>query len=101
MDLFGRYTFEEAINHETGFIRRQPQVYYKLIDNLRRVSNLILKPKQESKRGPSQTTKISEPPQGGKYSLKSVVFCGAKEEKLGDRKESSLRNLIRPQEGGV
>ena len=37
------------------------------------------KRKQLSKRGPRQTTKISETPHGCKASLKSVILCGAEE----------------------
>ena len=53
------------MDHETGFTRSQTQGYYKIINNIWRVGNLIPKSNQESKRVPRQTAKISETPQGG------------------------------------
>ena len=53
------------------------------------------------KRVKSQTAKIDEPPQGGKASLKFVMICCAEAEKLEDRKESSVRRLIRSHKGEV
>ena len=55
MDPFELYTSKEAIDHETGFTRSQSQGYYKLIDNIQKLGNMISKSKQELKRGPSQT----------------------------------------------
>ena len=95
MDPFECHTFKEAIDHETGFTRSQPQGYYKLIKNIQRVGNLISKTKQELKRGPRQTAQITETTQRGKYSLKFVMLCGTEEAKLGDGKKSSFRKLIK------
>ena len=41
MYMFECQKFEEAVNNETVITRSQPQGYYKLIDNLQRVGNLI------------------------------------------------------------
>ena len=41
MDHLKCYTLEETINHETAVTRSQPEGYYKLMENLKRVSNLI------------------------------------------------------------
>ena len=101
MGPFECYTYKEAIGHETGFTRIQPQEYSRLNNNLQWVGNLIYNYNLEFKRGQSQTAKIDEPNQGGKYSLKFVMICCAEEVKLGDRKESSSRRLIRSHEGGV
>ena len=49
--------------------------------------------------GPGQTYQIAQPPQWGKYSLKSVMLCGADEQKLGYRKITLFKKLIRSQEG--
>ena len=57
---------DEDIDNETGFTRSHPQGYYKLINNLQRLGNLILQPTQELKRGPRQRAQIIEPPQGAK-----------------------------------
>ena len=59
------------------------------------------KDKQELKRGLSQTNQISNPSQGGKYLLKSVMLHGADEVKLGDVKEVSYQKLISSHKGGV
>ena len=65
MEPFKCYTYKEAISNEMGFIRIQPQVYSRLINNLQRVGNLIYKYNLELKRDPRKTAQISEPPQGG------------------------------------
>ena len=89
MDQFESYTLEEAINHETGFTRSQPREYYKLIDNIHRVGNLISYSKLELKRVLMHATQIYELPQGGKSSLKFMMIYCAEEAKLGYRNESS------------
>ena len=101
MDQLKYYTLEEDIDHETSFTRIQPQGHYKLIDNLQRVGNLISNSKIELKRFPRQTTKIADPHQGGKASLKFLILCCAEEDKLVDVKESSFGKFIRSHEGGV
>ena len=63
MDPFELYTSKEAIYHETGFTRSQSQGYYKLIDNIQKLGNMISKSKQELKRVISQNYQISDPPQ--------------------------------------
>ena len=95
MTLFEYYTSKEAIDRATSFTISQPQKYYKLIDNIRRVDNLILKCKQELKTGPRYTAQIAEPPQSAKFSLQCVMLHGSEEGKLGDGKKSSFRKLIR------
>ena len=101
MDHLKCYTLEETINHETAVTRSQPEGYYKLMENLKRVSNLISNFKLQLKKGTSQTSQISEPTQGVKASLKFVNINCAVEEKLGDRKESSFGKLITSHKGGV
>ena len=85
MDPLDCYTFEEEIDNKNSLTRSQPKRCYKLIDNLRRVGNLISKYKQKSKRAPSQTSQISDPPQGNKALLESVMLYGAEEAKLVER----------------
>ena len=46
MDPFELYTSKEAINNETGFTRIQYLGYYKLIDYIQKVGNIISKSKQ-------------------------------------------------------
>ena len=76
MDLFECNTANMAINNETCFTRSQYQEYYKSINNLHRVGNLISNSKLELKRVPSHDSQITEPPQVGKYSLKFVkLYC--------------------------
>ena len=48
---------------------------------------MISKSKQESKRGPNQTSQITETPQRGKASLKSVMVHRTEKVIIGDRKE--------------
>ena len=74
IDPFECHIFEEAIAHEMDFTRSQPQGYYKLINNLKRVSNLVYHYKIELKRVPRQTSQIADPPHGGKYSLNFVMI---------------------------
>ena len=62
MDQFECYTFKKAIDNESRFTRIQPQGYYKLIDNIQRVGNLISNSKLELDRGPRQTSQMNEPP---------------------------------------
>ena len=100
MEPFECHTFEEAIDHKTDFTRSQTQRYYKLIDNLQSVGNLIYNYKIELKRDPRHTAQIDEPPQGGNGSLKFVILRCAEEVKLGYRNEPSSRKLIRSHEGG-
>ena len=101
MEPFKCYTYKEAISNEMGFIRIQPQVYSRLINNLQRVGNLIYKYTLELKRDPRKTAQISEPPQGGKSLLKFLMLCCAQEAKLIDKREPSSRKLIRLHNGGV
>ena len=68
---------------------------------MQRVGNLVSNFKLELKRVPRHTDQITEPPQGGGYSLNFVVVCCAEEEKLGDKRESLSRKLIRSHEGKV
>ena len=49
---------------------------------------MILKSKQESKRGTRHTSQIDEPPEEGKAEMKLVMLHSAEEEKLGDGKEA-------------
>ena len=84
-----------------GFIRIQPQVYSRLINNLQRVGNLIYKHTLELKRDPRKTAQISEPPQRGEASLYFVIIRDSKESKLGDGKAESFQELISPQNGRV
>ena len=63
MDPFNCYTFKEAINHKTGFLRIQTQKYETLPDNIIGKGNLILECKNELKRVPRQTDHILDPPQ--------------------------------------
>ena len=65
MDQFEYYTFKKAINNKYGFTIIKPQWYYKWIDNIQRVGNLISDSKLELERVPRQTSQINEPPQGG------------------------------------
>ena len=74
MDPFKCYTYEEAIGHETGITRIQPQGYYRLIENLQRVGKLISNINLELKRVLGQTAHVSELPQGCKPSLKIVLI---------------------------
>ena len=83
MDLFKGYTLEEDMNHKNELTRSQPKGYSKLPDNIWRQDNLILKSKQELKRGPSNTTQTSENTQGGKSFLKSVILHGAEVSRFG------------------
>ena len=100
MDLFEYHTLEEDINNEIVFTRSQPQGYYTFINNLKRLGNLIYNYKLELKRGPRQTDQIYDTPQGEKSSLDFVMLHCAEEEKLGDKRESSSRKLIRSHKGG-
>ena len=79
MDPFKLYTYNEDIGHETRFIRSQPQGYYRRINNLQRLGNLIYNYNLELKKDPRQTAQIVEPPQGGKSSLKFVILRRAEE----------------------
>ena len=74
MNPFKLYTFKEDIDHEIGFTIIQPQGYYKSIDHMQRVGNLISNSKIVLKKVPRQTAQIVKPPQGGKASLKFVIF---------------------------
>ena len=73
MDLFECHAFEEAIDHETGFTRSQPQGYYKLFNNLQWVGNLILNSRIELNRVPIQTAQIDDPPQGGNIEVARIA----------------------------
>ena len=88
MDPFECYTFKEAIDHKTCFTRSQPQGYYRFINNLKMVGNLLYNYNLELNRGPRQIAQISEPPQGGKSSLDFVVRRSAEEAKLRDKTKS-------------
>ena len=99
--LFECYIYEEAIGHETEFTRSQPQGYYRLINNIKRVGNLIYNYKLELKRVPSNIAQISQPPQRVKASLRFVILHCAEEEKLVYKRESSSIKLIRSHKGGV
>ena len=101
MDPFKCYTNREAIGNKTGSTRIQPQGYSRITNNLQRVGNLIYNYRIELRRGPSQTAQISDPRQEGKALLKFVILHCSEEAKLGDRKESSSRILIRYYEEGV
>ena len=81
MEPFECYTYMEAISNEMGFIRIQPQVYSRLINNLQRLGNLSYKYMLELKRDPRKTTKTAEPPQGDTFSLKFVMIRCAYEMK--------------------
>ena len=54
----------------------------------------------ELKRDPKNTTQISDPPQGGKSSLKFVMILCAEEAKLVDKREPSSKIFTRPDKGG-
>ena len=66
MDPLKCYTFKEAIDHKTGFLRIPTQKYETLPDNIMSKGNLILECKNELKRVPRQTDHILDPPQGKK-----------------------------------
>ena len=100
MDPFECYTFEEASSHKRGFTGSQPQVYLKSSNYIQRQENRIPKFKIETKRVPSKSTEISEPLQGNKASLKSVIICSAEEENLGGRKEALFKKGLRSHERG-
>ena len=95
------YTSKEAINHKVFFIRSQPQGYYKLINNIQMVGNLIYNYKLELKRVPRKISQIDEPPQGGKASLKFVMIHCSEGAKLVDKRESSYLTLIRYHREGL
>ena len=84
MDPFECYTFDKAINNETIFKRSLPQGYSKITKNIQRQGKQIPKSKLESKMAPTKTDQVSEPPNGVKDSLKSMMLHGTEEEKLGD-----------------
>ena len=87
MDPLECYTFEEAIDKETGFTRSQPQEYLKLLDNIKILSDLIPHSNPESKRVARQTDQITETIQGKKDSLKFVILRCTEGSKLRGRKE--------------
>ena len=93
MDPFECYTFEEASSHKSGFMGSQPQVYLKSSNNIQRQENLIPKFKIESKRFPSKATEISEPLQGNKASLKSVIICSAEEKRWEAERKHYFKKL--------
>ena len=61
MDPFECHTFEEAVDHETGFTGSRFQGNYTLINNLQMVCKLIYNYKLEFKRVPRKTAQITKP----------------------------------------
>ena len=64
----------------------------KILDNIQMKGSLVSTSKQESKIGPRKTAQISEPTQGRKASLNSVMICGTDESRLVDGMEASFIN---------
>ena len=61
MDSLYCYTFEEAIDKETGFTIIQPQGYLKLLNSQRILSDLIPHFNPEPNRVSRQSAQIAEP----------------------------------------
>ena len=81
------YALEEAVKGE----------YVRLPKNIWKKGNL----NSESNRNPSQTTQISNTPQGEKALLKYVVVHGIDKAILEDERDDSFQRLIRSHKVGV